>query len=234
MMDDLAPLIVLPGLMCDSRCFPSIRDAFPAVHVIDDFYGDCSRLEQMAEHALSTLPVQFALLGHSMGARIALEIYRIAPHRVTRLALASTGVHEVRDGEAEKRHSLLRLGRDRGIDALCDAWLPPMLTASSLADPFMMDSLTSMIHDAGVECYSRQISALLNRREVMSVLHAIDVPTVAIVGECDQWSPVSQHRDIVKAVPGCDLDVVRDSGHMLPSEQPDAFRRAVSKWYYGA
>ncbi|WP_372730854.1 alpha/beta fold hydrolase [Novosphingobium sp.] len=202
--------------------------------MVDDYYGHCNRLEQMAEHALATLPARFALLGHSMGARIALEIYRIAPHRITRLALVSTGIHEVRDGEAEKRHALLRQGRDYGIGALCDAWLPPMLAATSLADPLILDSLTAMVHDAGVECYSRQIEALLNRREVQSVLQAIDVPTVAIVGENDQWSPVSQHRDIVAAVPACELSVIQGAGHMLPSEQAGAFQRSVAHWYYGA
>ena len=74
---------------------------------------------------LAAVPGTLALVGHSMGARVALEAVRMAPDRVERLALLDTGVHPLADGEIEKREALLQLGRDDGMDALIDAWLPP-------------------------------------------------------------------------------------------------------------
>lgn len=223
-------LAFLPGLLCDSRAFPGVRDTFSNVTIVDDFYNGHIRLEEMAQHALSVLPSRFALLGHSMGARIALEVYRLAPERVSRLALVDTGIHSVRAGEKEKRYSLRKLGRTLGIEALCNAWLPPMLAPANRADPALSASLEAMVHDAGVERYESQIEALLHRRAADDVLAAIRVPMFAMVGELDSWSPVSQHREIAAAVPGGQLRIVAGAGHMMPAEKPQEFHDLVREW----
>jgi pimeloyl-ACP methyl ester carboxylesterase len=199
---DFADLAIMPEILCDSRAFPGIREEFPNAMIVENFYNGHIRMELMAQHALSILPPRFALLGHSMGARVALEIFRIAPERVTRVALVDSGIHEVRPGEKEKRYSLRDLGREKGILALCDAWLPPMLTPASLADRALVEPLQATVCDAGVGCYEQQIEALLHRPRVDDVLARITVPFFAMVGEFDSWSPISQHREIAAAVPG--------------------------------
>src|SRR3954469_2642040 len=74
-------LLMLPGLICDSRTFTSQFQAFdraiPATN-----YGDADDLAEMAAIVLANAPPRFALLGHSMGARVALEVVRRAPERV--------------------------------------------------------------------------------------------------------------------------------------------------------
>ena len=54
------------------------------------------------------------MAGHSMGGRVALEVVRAAPARVSGLALLNTGVHTVRDGEPQSRGRLLRLAQRAG------------------------------------------------------------------------------------------------------------------------
>jgi pimeloyl-ACP methyl ester carboxylesterase len=223
-------LAILPGLLCDSRAFPGISGEIPKATIVNDFYNGYITLELMARHALSMLPPRFALLGHSMGARVALEIFRIAPERVTRVALVDTGLHNVGSDEKEKRYSLRDLGREQGIQALCDAWLPPMLAPASLADRALVESLQSMVCDAGVGRYEQQIEALLHRPRVDDVLARINVPFFAMVGEFDAWSPVSQHREIAAAVPGGQLRIVKGAGHMMPAEKPEEFHDLVREW----
>lgn len=117
------PFVLLPGLLCGQLVFSAQTAAFAVSSVAA--YGDADRLEAMAGRVLAAAPARFALLGHSMGGRVALEIMRLAPERVTRLALVSTGVHPVAPGEAEKRHTLRDIGRAHGMEALVDQWLPP-------------------------------------------------------------------------------------------------------------
>ena len=54
-------------------------------------WGRLDSIVAMAESVLRTAPEQFALAGHSMGGRIAFQVYRLAPKRVTRIALLNTG-----------------------------------------------------------------------------------------------------------------------------------------------
>jgi pimeloyl-ACP methyl ester carboxylesterase len=226
---DYGPLLLLPGLMCDSRVFEGQLTALPSARVASD-YGDCDRLEAMAERVLQGAPERFALLGHSMGARVALEIVRCAPGRVTRLALISTGVHPVQRDEAEKRYALRDLGRAEGMAALVDAWLPPMVASQHRSDADLMLRLREMCCDAGLLRYEAQIEALLTRPAVEDLLATITCPVFVAVGSEDCWSPPKQHEAIVAAIPGADLAVIVGAGHMLPAEAPSELNAAIGRW----
>jgi len=104
------PLLLLSGLLCDETLWADIPQRLgdaADVRVIS-FHG-FSSIPAMAQHVLATAPARFALAGHSMGGRVALEVIRSAPARVAGLALLNTGVHTVRDGEPQSRGRLLRL-----------------------------------------------------------------------------------------------------------------------------
>jgi pimeloyl-ACP methyl ester carboxylesterase len=224
-----APLMLLPGLLCDARMFAAQRASFPDAQVIDGF-GPVDDLGRMAEVALAAAPPRISLLGHSMGARVALEMIRIAPERIERMALVSTGVHERRDGEAARRHALLEIGRREGAAALVDRWLPGMIAPARIDDAALIAPLHRMCVEAGVDAFAAQIAALLGRPEVRSLLPSIRCPTLVMVGSEDLWSPPAQHAEIAAAVPGARLRVIPGAGHMLPAEAPEAFAAAVADW----
>ncbi|MHA6718747.1 alpha/beta fold hydrolase [Sphingomonas sp. RS6] len=221
--------MILPGLMCDARMFAAQQTAFDAT-VIDGYYGGAATIEAMAEHALSGIPDGCALFGHSMGGRVALAMWRMAPNRIARIAIANSGVHPVRPGEAEARHALLALGRTEGMAALVDRWLPPMVGPALPFDSDGYRTLRTMAIDAGVEVYAAQIAALLARPDAISVLPTLACPVAIIGGAHDQWSPVAQQQSIAAAIPGAMIEIVADAGHMAPAEQPEAFNRAVARW----
>jgi pimeloyl-ACP methyl ester carboxylesterase len=223
------PVVILPGLLCDSRMFRAQIEALSA-QVVEGFYGGADRIGAMAEHALAQMPERCALLGHSMGARVALEIWRRAPERIARLALADTGVHPVGEGEAERRFALRDIGRRDGDEALVDAWLPPMVGISHRQDEDLMAGLRAMAVAAGTATFERQIMALLHRPEAAGLLATISCPTVVIVGAEDEWSPVAQHQRIAAAIPGARLRVLAKAGHMAPAEDPHGFNEILRDW----
>lgn len=224
-----APLVILPGLMCDSRMFLHQLAAFGG-GCVDGFYGGADSIGAMVDYALERMPARCALLGHSMGARVALELYRRAPARVARLALADTGVHPVRPGEAEKRFALRDLGRRDGMGAMVDQWLPPMIGPAHAGDRALYAALRAMSVDAGLATYEAQINALLTRPDAAPVLPTITCPTAVIVGRDDQWSPVGQHQEMEAAIPGARLFIIDKAGHMAPAEEPAAFNDALRAW----
>src|SRR3984957_14802613 len=73
------PLLLLSGLLCDETIWADIpegpRDAAD-VRVIS--FRGFSSIPAMAEHVLATAPERFAVAGHSMGGRVALEVVRSA------------------------------------------------------------------------------------------------------------------------------------------------------------
>lgn len=222
-------LLLIPGLICDSRTFAAQLAAFGQAAPAPD-YGDADDLGAMAERILAAAPRRFALLGHSLGARVALEVVRRAPGRVTRLALVSTGVHLPAPTEAPKRHALRDLGREQGMPALVDAWLPPMVAPARRGDAAFMAPLRAMCIDAGLPRFEAQIAALLNRPEVESLLPRLTCPVLVATGSEDRWSPPEQHAAMAALVPDARLIVVEGAGHMLPVEAPEAFNAAIADW----
>ncbi len=222
-------LLLLPGLICDASIYAAQTVAFPQAKAIAG-YGMADSLAAMARIVLDQAPERFDLFGHSMGGRVALEVFRLAPARVRRLALVSTGVHPVQPGEPEKRAALLKINREQGIEALTEAWLPPMVAPERLGDESLMAPLRAMCHRSGSAMFEAQIGALLGRPEQRSLLAEIACPTLVMTGEKDSWSNPAQHQAIAAEIVPSQLIIAAGAGHMIMPEAPEAVNAAIAAW----
>ena len=234
------PLILVPGLMCDGTVWEPLLPALQAVadcQVSD--HGDADSITTMAQQVLHTAPARFALAGHSMGGRVALEVVRLAPGRVTRLALLDTG-YKARapgaagDEEARKRQALLDIARSQGVRAMASAWVQGMLDPPRLSDAALVEAIVAMFARKSADIFERQIRALLGRPDATPVLRGIQVPALVACGEADSWSPLEQHREIAALLPdGAPVQVIAQAGHMCTMEQPQAAARVLLAWLAG-
>jgi pimeloyl-ACP methyl ester carboxylesterase len=222
-------LLFLPGLICDARVFAPQLAAFPDSQAVDG-YGEADSLEAMARIALEQAPERFDLFGHSMGGRVALEVFRLAPRRVRRLALSSTGVHSLGADEPEKRAALKAVGHQHGYEALVDHWLHPMVAPHNRVDAALYGPMRQMCLDKNQTIFDAQIAALLGRQEQESLLPRIACPALVMTGALDTWSPPAQHRAIAAAIPDSTVTIVEGAGHMLPLEAPAAVNQAIADW----
>nr|WP_166179507.1 alpha/beta hydrolase [Altererythrobacter segetis] len=227
--DSIAMLLFLPGLACDARIYAPQLAAFPDSRAVDG-YGAADSLAEMARIALDQAPESFDLLGHSMGGRVALEVFRLARERVRRIALVSTGVHSLRAGEAAKREALQAVGWNHGFDKLIDTWLPPMVAEANRAKPEIYEPLRQMNIEAGQDVFDAQIHALLGRAEMESLLPQIACPALVMTGELDTWAPPAQHEAIAAAIANSELVIVPGAGHMIQLEAPEAVNAAIACW----
>jgi pimeloyl-ACP methyl ester carboxylesterase len=89
----LPVLMMLPGLLCNEITWAAQVAALPRLQCVVPSYGRLDSIGAMARSVLVAAPSErFALAGHSMGGRVALEVMRLAPHRGERIALLDTGV----------------------------------------------------------------------------------------------------------------------------------------------
>jgi pimeloyl-ACP methyl ester carboxylesterase len=222
---------LLPGLLCDAAVWADQIHGLGRdfeVRVAD--FTAFDSIGAMAQSVLDVAPPRFSLVGHSMGGRVALELHRRAPDRVERLALLDTGTHGVKEGEAAKRQVLIDLADREGMDALCEAWLPPMVHPDRLNDPTLMPALRAMVRRMSPAIFRNEIHALLTRPVADAVLAHIRCPVLVGVGAQDQWSPPAQHQEIVAAIPHAQYVVFDNSGHMTPVERPRAVSDALKLW----
>ncbi len=227
-------VLLLPGLLCDRTIWShQIRALENIAEVIIPDFRQINSISAMAQIALreceknAAAPARFALAGHSMGARVAIEVFRMAPDRIDRIALLDTGVHPRGPQEESKRGELVEIARTQGMAAMAARWLPPMLHPDHTA---LLGPLTEMVMRSTPETFANQQRALLDRPEARAVLPLIKCPALVLCGRQDAWSPVAQHEEIAAAIPHSKLVIVEDSGHMSPVEQPEAVTQALLNW----
>lgn len=226
-------LVLAPGLMCDADAWQSQLAVFESqctVQVID--YGVLDSLAAMATHLLAHAPAQFALAGHSMGGRVALEVMRQAPERVTHLALLDTGCHALPIGEAAEKERAVRLGflelaQAKGVAAMARSWVKNMVHPDRLSDSELIGRIVTMFARKPVAVYAAQINALLARPEALPLLATIRCPTLVLCGNEDSNSPPAANQEMADAIVGSQLRVIPECGHMSLLERPQAVNEAL-------
>ena len=79
-------LVMIPAFGCDARLYaPQIKALGPSIK-IQTIIGRGASFEEMIEEVLQQAPESFAILGTSMGGRLALEVALAAPERVEAFA----------------------------------------------------------------------------------------------------------------------------------------------------
>jgi pimeloyl-ACP methyl ester carboxylesterase len=235
-MTRLPTLLLLPGLTCDAEVWaPQVQALGDVAHCVVPDWGSPDTLAAMAERLLAQAPSErFAVAGHSMGGRVALEVWRLAPQRVRRLALLSTGFHPLPAGEAGEREragrqALIDLAQTQGMRAMGQQWARGMVHPRRLDSP-VFEAILAMQERCPIERYVAQQAALLARPDAGPLLPSISVPTLVLTGQDDGWSGPAQHQAMAAAIPGARLCLVPDSGHMVTWEQPEAVSAALRQW----
>ena len=230
------PLLLVPGLMCDHTVWDPLLPHMPAhnaCRVVD--HGDADSLVQMAVQLLQHVPPKFLLAGHSMGARVVLEVLRLAPERIGGVALLDTGYLPKLSGaageeEISKRFRLLQIAQAKGVRVMAGEWVQGMVHPDRLNDHELIERILVMFERKSADIFAKQIHALIHRLDATEVLASIHVPTLILCGQQDTWSPPAQHEAMHQLVPHGALEVIADAGHMAPMEKPHEVVAAMTRW----
>jgi pimeloyl-ACP methyl ester carboxylesterase len=229
-------LFLVPGLLCDDAVWASQAAALAdiaAVRVANN--GAADSLGALAESIIAHAPPRFALAGHSMGGRIALEVARRVPERLIGLALLDTGHEALAPGEAGEReaagrYALLATARREGMRAMARTWLQGMVYPPRLTDPELVEPILDMFERRTPDLFALQIKGLLGRPDATSVLPTLHCPTLVLCGREDTWAPPSRHDVMAKMIRHSTLEIIPDCGHMSPMERPCAVNQAFRRW----
>ena len=229
-------LVLIPGLLCDATVWLHQRAALADiadVQVCD--HGNRDSLAAMAKAILDSAPPRFAIAGHSMGGRVALEVYRAAPKRISGIALLDTGYGALASGVAGEREvagrlALLETARRDGMRAMARDWVKGMVHSARLAERPLVDPILEMFESRTPEIYAAQTRALVNRPDARRVMNMIRCPTLIVCGREDSWAPVQRHLEMSAAIAGSTFIEIADCGHMCTMERPEAVTAAMKKW----
>lgn len=187
--------------------------------------GDAS-LTVSAELVLETLSglgiAQIVVAGVSMGGYVALELARTAPDVVVGLALLDTkdtaDTPEARANRLRVADEVLETGSVAAVTGMGSAQLAP----EHRKDESMVALVTSWISEqqaAGVAWSQR---AMASRGDYLGVTTDFRRPSVVVIGEYDEFSPVAGGRAMADRLAAARFEVIAHAGHLAAYEQPAA------------
>jgi 3-oxoadipate enol-lactonase len=190
-------------------------------------------LEQLADDARALLRelgiAKTHWCGLSMGGMIGQTLALADPALFASLALCDTSSRipaEARPLWADR----IQTASTRGMDALVEPTLGRWFTA-----PFrerrkdVVDRVATMIRTTPPQGYAgccHAIAAL----DLTDRIAAISMPTLVVVGEEDQGTPVAASKVINERIKGSELVVLPSAAHLSNLEQPDAFTAALTRF----
>jgi pimeloyl-ACP methyl ester carboxylesterase len=59
---------------------------------------------------------------------------------------------------------------------------------------------------------------------------SLDLPVLVVWGTEDAWIPAEQGRSLAAAIPGAELELVPDAGHLIQLDQPVHLATALHRW----
>lgn len=226
-------LLFLPGMMCDAHLFGPQLEAFASEYnvVVGTLTGQ-STISEIASAVLETAPEGLLnIAGLSMGGIIAMEIAKLAPQRLQRLALLDTNhLADTAERVAMRNTQIAKVRSGYLHDVVVEEMKPTYLAEQHRGDEALLNLLIDMAMELGSDVFVSQSLALRDRLDQSDTLRSITVPTLVLCGEEDALCPPSRHEAMVGLIEGAELVSIPDAGHITTLENPMAVNAALIKW----
>ncbi|HVE42124.1 MAG TPA: alpha/beta hydrolase [Planctomycetota bacterium] len=233
------PLLLIHGFPLDGRIWdPMIAKIKVRQLIVPDLRG-CgktplppgpSSIDDYARDLLAIMDAskvdRFAVAGHSMGGYIAFALLRLAPQRVSALALVSSRALPDSEEMKKTREATAQRAEKEGPGFL--AGTMPERAVGSSPPPGVVDALRKIIREAqpkGVAAASRAMAA---RPDATPQLGQIQIPTLVFAGRGDKIVPASESEAMATAIPGSKLVWCEKSGHVPMLEEPELVASELS------
>lgn len=205
------------GSLVDVRRVPTLsQDTVPA-------------MADAAWQLLEDLPLEapVVLVGFSLGGYVAIDMLARPQRELKAAVLVSTSARpESPESQAAREKTIagMRKNFERMVDGIA-AFVTHQPDAPQRIKPMMLG--------VGAEVAIRQNQAISQRKDHRAALAKLTLPVTVLCGEQDRVTPSELSKELAALVPGAQLQLVSDCGHMLPVEQPthlvDAIRQVVEK-----
>ncbi len=181
---------------------------------------------------LDHLGIQTAIIGgHSMGGQVTLEMYRQQPGRFAGMLLIDTNPMAASFVEQGEWQGYRQQGANAGVPSIVPIVEPQLLTGLTRAlDSAKSGTMMNILAEASVNGVLGGGEALATRPDYTSLLGAIKVPALVLIGLEDPVYafPVSQMT--AAAIPNAQLALIPGASHASIFEQPALANNAILSW----
>jgi len=169
------------------------------------------------------------LIGFSLGGYVAPEITRLAPDRVRALVLVATSSRADTTQQSQRKSAAAKLASN-SFKGLSRSSIEQSLHPARAFDRDMVARIRAMGVRLGGDAFQRQSN--LTRDGDFGRLGEIHCPTLIVAGSEDRVRSLAVADELKVGIPNSTLEIVCDSGHMVPMEQPAILAETIKSWLH--
>jgi pimeloyl-ACP methyl ester carboxylesterase len=181
------------------------------------------------KEVLAAVGIRKALfVGLSMGGYLEFALYRLYPELMLAVVLADTRAEADGPEQIQRRFNLAQRTAAIGPTAVIDEMLPKLLAPKRYErDPDLVARVRAMQAAAPVAGIIGDLMAIAERPDSTGLLSSITIPALVLVGQDDVLTTPADAERIATGIPGAQLIIIPDAGHLSNLEQPQRFNLAV-------
>ncbi len=194
-------------------------------------------IDAMADDVIETLdrlaiPKPIVLGGLSLGGYVALSIVLRYPERVRALLLMDTQAGadstEAAAGREVTAQTVLEANSAAPIvDTMVGRLFSPVFREQR---PEKVEPLRTVMLQTTPRGIAGVLRGMAKRPDRRGDLGKIAVPTLVLVGSDDVITPPAVAKSLAEAIPGAQLEVIPDAGHMAPYENPSVANGVILRF----
>jgi 3-oxoadipate enol-lactonase len=166
------------------------------------------------------------VVGLSWGGMVGMRFALQHPNRISGLAVLDTSAEVHPLGERLQYRALIALHKRAGLPySLFEREVAPKMFSPRTRQTRPDLALRSYQHAMGFNrdgVAKSGLAVLIHRKSILEKVSNIRVPTLVMVGREDIATPLDKSENIARSIPGAELVVLDDVGHMSALEDPEA------------
>jgi pimeloyl-ACP methyl ester carboxylesterase len=189
------------------------------------------KMADLADEALSLVKAlglkRYALIGHSMGGKVAQLAASRRPEGLLGLTLVAPAQPTPRRNPEEMREGQLHAydNRENVLKTIGSGRLTARPPSPKILEQIVEDSMSG----------SREATMAYPMDSILEDISAevakINVPTVLLAGELDQVDSIERHKtEVLAYLPNAQLKIIEGSGHLIPIDEPVQLAKEIASF----
>lgn len=169
------------------------------------------------------------IVGHSVGAAVAVDFAFLYPRRVCSLTLVGPLMLGRRTG-IEAWGRCVSLANEGDVHTALDVWLDDPLYAPARRNDELFEEVRNMVLDYGAAHWLGRVTNRWSDPDPFPRLSELDLPALVVTGKLEIPSFQAMAEAYAKALPRARREEIEDVGHLANLEAPDEFNRLLSEF----
>lgn len=228
----------IPGTMCDERLWTNVWQALAPlltnnVELINLAIPSLETISEIAEHLANQLDENSSLVGFSLGGYFASEIAIKFPQKVSNLLLISNMSSALPEKESKERARTIQFIRANGYKGVPDKRINHLLDPSAHNNEKIKEIIRAMDKTMGVDVLLHQLNVTTRRANLLPQLAELNCPLTFCIGDSDCLVKIDRIKNQLIQTKSTNktLEIIPNTGHMLPLEQPKTLASTIARWF---